>query len=87
MPIWAIASMLGMQGAGLGLQGMGMLKGQPAQLGQAPDVTGKTPIQMGNPYDNPMPVGTDPYNNMMQPNNPMQPGLASALRRYGGMYA
>ncbi len=30
--MWALSSMLGMQGAGLGLQGLGMLKGQPMQI-------------------------------------------------------
>ena len=35
MPVWALASMLGMQGAGLGMQGLEMLKGNPMQPPQA----------------------------------------------------
>lgn len=31
IPMWALGSMLGMQGAGLGMQGLGMLKGNPIQ--------------------------------------------------------
>ena len=33
--MWALGSMLGMQGAGLGLQGLSMLKGNPMQPPQA----------------------------------------------------
>ena len=86
IPMWALASMLGMQGAGFGMQGAGMLKAQPPQLPQeGMPPMGKTPVQMNNPYQNPMPLGMDPYSAMMQQQN-MKPGLSSALRRYGGMY-
>ena len=79
IPMWALASMLGMQGAGLGLQGASMFKGQPPQLSQAMPVGGRQPIPMGNPYA--MMNQQQPDPNMM-----MKPGLSSALRRYGGMY-
>ncbi len=67
-----------LQGAQMG---MGMFKGgQPPQLSQGVTPMGKTPVQMNNPYDNPMPLGMDPYSVMMQQQN-MRPGLSSALRR------
>ncbi len=86
MPLWAIASMLGMQGAGLGMQGVGMLKGQTPPLSQAMPVGGRPPMQMTNPYQ--MMNQLSPYGATNQPQDPnmMKPGLSSALRRYGGMY-